>query len=347
MQKGDRMKTVFISGGGTGGHYYPALAVAQALKEKGYKVVYVGTDKGIEGKKGFEYADEIHLFPMKAVRGKNFLGKIQGAISLIKTTLKVVKLLKKEEPSFSLCFGGYTSFPLGVASFLTKTPLYIHEQNSIPSYTNRILSFFAEKIFITFEYSSKFFNPKKTYLVGMPLRRSIIERAKNYVYKPTDKKTVLVLGGSQGSKKLSQLTVQLAKDMPDINFILIKGKWEFDNTDLQNLTIYDYYEHMEDLYEVADIVISRSGSGTVNEILAFGKYAIFVPYPYAASNHQYYNIKWLQDLGLCQIIEEKNLTLESVKTALLESFSKDLQNLFNRIKTLSNIDAIDKILTLC
>lgn len=337
-------KTVFISGGGTGGHYYPALVVAQALKEKGYKIVYIGTDKGIEAKKGFFVADELFLFQMKAVRGKNLIGKIQGVVSLLKTTFKVINLIKKEKPSFSICFGGYTSFPLGVASFLTKTPLYIHEQNSIPSYTNRILSFFAKKIFITFDYSKKFFNPKKTYLVGMPLRKSIIEKAKSYTYIPKDKKTVLVIGGSQGSKRLSELTINLAKDMSDINFILIKGKWEIQNPDLPNLTIYEYYENMEDLYTVADIVISRSGSGTVNEVLTFGKYAIFIPYPYAASNHQYYNVKWLYDLGLCEIIEEKDLDKLLLQKSINESFNKNTQQIHQKIKSLQLNNPVEKII---
>ncbi|MGC8869141.1 MAG: UDP-N-acetylglucosamine--N-acetylmuramyl-(pentapeptide) pyrophosphoryl-undecaprenol N-acetylglucosamine transferase, partial [Sulfurihydrogenibium sp.] len=298
------MKTVFISGGGTGGHYYPALAVAEALKEKGYKVVYIGTTVGIEAKKGFPAADNTYLFEMKAVRGKSFLGKIEGILSLIKTTFKVIKLIKKENPSFSICFGGYTSFPLGVASFLTRKDLYIHEQNSIPSYTNRVLSIFAKKVFITFDYSKKFFNTKKTYHVGLPLRKSIIERAKTYTYKPKERKTVLIFGGSQGSKKLSEIAIEIAKSMPDKDFILIKGKWDLNVPNLPNLTVYDYYDKMEELYEVADVVVSRSGSGTVNEVLAFGKYAIFIPYPYAASNHQYYNVKWLYDLGLCDILEE-------------------------------------------
>jgi UDP-N-acetylglucosamine--N-acetylmuramyl-(pentapeptide) pyrophosphoryl-undecaprenol N-acetylglucosamine transferase len=337
------MKTVFISGGGTGGHYYPALAVAQALKEKGYKVVYIGTDKGIEAKKGFPYADEVILFEMEAVRGRGLLGKVKGVYSLLKTTFKVKKVIEKENPIFSVCFGGYTSFPLGVGSFLTKTPLYIHEQNSIPSYTNRLLSLFAKKNFITFEYTKKFFNPTKTFLTGMPLRKAIVEEAKKYIYTPKDKKTVLVVGGSQGAKKLSQITVNLAKTLPDVEFILIKGKWEVDIPSLNNLTVYDYYENMEELYKQADIVVSRSGSGTVNEILAFGKYAIFVPYPYAASNHQFYNVKWLYDLGLCEIVEEKDLTEEILKEKINQSLNKNLLKLHQEIKKYSILNSVDKI----
>ena len=339
------MKTVFISGGGTGGHYYPALAVAEALKEKGYKVVYIGTTVGIEAKKGFPAADNTYLFEMKAVRGKSFLGKIEGILSLIKTTFKVIKLIKKENPSFSICFGGYTSFPLGVASFLTRKDLYIHEQNSIPSYTNRVLSIFAKKVFITFDYSRKFFNNKKTYHVGLPLRKSIIERAKTYTYKPKERKTVLIFGGSQGSKKLSEIAIEMAKSMPDKDFILIKGKWDLNVPNLPNLTVYDYYDKMEELYEVADVVVSRSGSGTVNEVLAFGKYAIFIPYPYAASNHQYYNVKWLYDLGFCDILEEKEVSAERIIKIIQNISDNKLLYLHVSLRNYARLSAVEEILS--
>ncbi|MGC8942046.1 MAG: undecaprenyldiphospho-muramoylpentapeptide beta-N-acetylglucosaminyltransferase [Sulfurihydrogenibium sp.] len=339
------MKTVFISGGGTGGHYYPALAVAEAFKEKGYKVVYIGTTVGIEAKKGFPAADNTYLFEMKAVRGKSFLGKIEGILSLIKTTFKVIKLIKKENPSFSICFGGYTSFPLGVASFLTRKDLYIHEQNSIPSYTNRVLSIFAKKVFITFDYSKKFFNNKKTYHVGLPLRKSIIERAKTYTYKPKERKTVLIFGGSQGSKKLSEIAIEMAKSMPDKDFILIKGKWDLNVPNLPNLTVYDYYDKMEELYEVADVVVSRSGSGTVNEVLAFGKYAIFIPYPYAASNHQYYNVKWLYDLGFCDILEEKEVSDERIIKVIQNISDNKLVYLHVSLRNYARLSAVEEILS--
>ncbi|MFN3788462.1 MAG: glycosyltransferase, partial [Sulfurihydrogenibium azorense] len=112
---------------------------------------------------------------------------------------------------------------------------------------------------------------------------------------------------------------------------------------LNNLTVYDYYENMEELYKQADIVVSRSGSGTVNEILAFGKYAVFVPYPYAVSNHQFYNVKWLYDLGLCEIVEEKDLTEEILKEKINQSFSKDLLKLHQEIKKYSILNSVDKI----
>ena len=336
------MKKVFIAGGGTGGHFYPALSVAENLKEKGYSIVYIGTKNGIESKKDFP-ADEKILYPMKAVRGKSIIGKIQGVFSLISITFKVYKRIKKEKPDFSICFGGYTSIPLGLASFLAKVPLYIHEQNSIPSYSNKILSYFAKKVFITFEFTSKYFDKKKTFLTGMPLRKNILKKAKNYTYKPNQTKIVLVVGGSQGAKKLSENTILLASEMKDIRFILIKGKWQVETPNLENLTVYEYVDNMEDLFTSVDIVISRSGSSSVNEILCFGKYAVFVPFPFAASNHQYYNVKWLKDLGLCKLIEEEDLNKETLKKALNDAFEKDLEALSKKIREYAIFDSNEKI----
>ncbi len=333
---------VFVSGGGTGGHFYPAYSIAEHLKDKNFKVFYIGTTNGIESKKPFP-ADEKYLYPMKAVRGKGLLGKILGIFSLIKTTFNVLKILKREKPDFSICFGGYTSIPLGIASYLTKTPLFIHEQNSIPSYSNRILSFFSRKIFITFENSKIYFKKDKTVLTGLPLRKNLVEKAKSYTYIPSQRKTILVIGGSQGSKKLSQLAVSIASQL-DVDIILIKGKWDIDIPDIKNLTVYDYVDNIEELYMKADIVISRAGSSSVNEILCFGKYTLFVPFPFAASNHQYYNVKWLYEKGLCDLIEEKDLTEEKLKKSIDEALKKDLSLLHREIKKYAIFDSDKKIL---
>ncbi len=308
------MKKVFIAGGGTGGHFYPALAIAEFLKDKGYKIYYVGTKNGIEGKKKF-LADEIYLFDLRAVRVKGFVNKIKGIFSLLKASFSIYRFLKKEKPDFVICFGGYTSVPLGIASFFSKTNLYIHEQNSIPSYTNNLLSFFAKKIFITFEITKKYFPQGKTYLTGLPLRKKIKERlnltqkkARQILGLPEDKNIILIFGGSQGAKKINSIVPDLAKQFKDLLFIHIEGKHKVKDYQMQeNIIKYEYFDDMGLLYKACDVVISRAGSATVNEILAFGKKAIFIPFPYAASNHQYYNVKWLEEMGLCKILLEKDI----------------------------------------
>ncbi len=341
-------KKVFIAGGGTGGHFYPAVSVASFLKEKGYQVLYIGAEKGIEGKKDFPYGEKI-LFDIKGVRGKNLSEKIFSAYQLLKTTNKVKEMIKEEKPDFSICFGGYASFPLGLASVLEKVPLYIHEQNSIPSYTNKLLSFFARKIFITFEYSKQFFPEKKTVLSGFPLRKELKEKisldeneARKKLGIPENKKNILVFGGSQGAKKLTELAEILAEKNPDIYLTVITGKNSKISKKRKNLISFDYFEDMGVLYKGSDLVIARAGAGTVSEILLFGKPAIFVPYPYAASNHQFFNVKWLKDLSLAEVFQEKELSLEKINKTVKEFLNRN--DISDKIKKYAIYNAEEIIL---
>ncbi len=335
-------KKVFISGGGTGGHFYPALSTAAYLKEKGYKIYYFGTINGIENKKDFE--GKKFLFDIKGVRGKK--GKIVSIFKLLKTAFKIRKIIKKEKPEFCICFGGYTSIPLGIASKLTATPLFIHEQNSIPSYSNLILSKLAKRIFITFDYSKKYFPEEKTIKVGFPLRKNLKEKinfpkmeAKKILNIKTDK-VVLVFGGSQGAKKLNELSIKIATNYPDLTVINIYGKNKIEKN-LPNLIQFEYFEDMGLLYKASDIVISRAGSGTVNELLAFGKYAIYIPYPFAASDHQYFNVKWLEKLGVSKVLKENQI--DSFFNIFESVLKLDIENLKDKIQDLSISDAEEKM----
>ncbi len=162
---------------------------------------------------------------------------------------------------------------------------------------------------------------------GLPIRESLKENlnltkeeARKKLEIDKDKFVVLVFGGSQGARKLGELTVSLAKDLKEIYFILLTGKNFKTEETLKNLKTVEYTEEMHIFYKAADLVISRAGAGTVYELMAFNKYSIYVPFPYAASNHQYWNVKWLKDLGLSDLIEEKDLNQEIVKNKILEIF---------------------------
>ncbi len=319
----------FVAGGGTGGHFYPAYSISEELKKRGFQVYYFGTDRGIEARHEFP-SDKKFLFPVTGVRGKNPLKAFFSAVKLIKTSFQIAKIIKKEKPDFCLCFGGYASLPLGIASIITGTPLFIHEQNSIPSYTNRLLSKFARKIFITFEHSKKYFSEEKTVLTGLPIRKSIIDDLSISKEKARDKigienrPTVLVFGGSQGSRKLSEIALEIAKEMPQIQFILIGGK-HFKKTKKvpENLMFYRYFKRMGLLYSASDFVISRSGASSTYEIITAGKFALFVPYPYAVSDHQYYNVRWLEQKGLCSIMRESELDVQKLKNIILKALNED------------------------
>ncbi|RMA93258.1 undecaprenyldiphospho-muramoylpentapeptide beta-N-acetylglucosaminyltransferase [Hydrogenothermus marinus] len=335
-------KKVFIAGGGTGGHFYPALATSKYLAEKGYEIFYFGTKYGIEKDKDF--VGKKFLYDIKGIRGKT--GKIKSSFKLLKTAFEIKKIIKKEKPDFAICFGGYTSVPLGIASKLTNTPLFIHEQNSIPSYTNLLLSKIAKKIFITFDYSFKYFPKNKTVKTGLPIRKSVKDRLNlkkeeaRKILSLDNRKIVLIFGGSQGAKRLNELAVNIAKNYSNLLVINIFGKSDY-NEELPNLIKFPYYEDMGLLYKVSDIVISRSGSGTVNELIAFGKYSIYIPYPYAASDHQFYNVKWLEEKGLSKVLRENQLN------KFFEIFDNilklDITNFEDKIKQFSILNAEERI----
>jgi len=234
---------------------------------------------------------------------------------------------------------------LGLASKLSKysVPLYIHEQNSIPSRTNKVLSKFSRKIFVSFDYTLRFFPKKKTLISGMPLR-SVVKRDK-YISKelarkmlgvPIDATIVLIIGGSQGAQKLNKVGLELARARPDLFFILITGKGFFEIVSELNVKKFTFYERVGLLYRSADFIISRAGASTVHEVMYFGIPPIFVPYPFAAENHQYYNVKWLADLNLAQIILDEEFNKDTALEALdkylkhpnIKEVSKGLEKYF-------------------
>ena len=335
-------KKIFIAGGGTGGHFFPALAMAETFYRRGYEIHYFGTKNGIEAKVDFPFGKK-YLYDIKGILGKSKAEKIKNALKLMLTVYKVAKVIRQEQPQFALIFGGYTSLPLGLASKMTGTSLYIHEQNSVPSSTNLLLKNVARKIFITFEYSYRFFPRNKTILTGLPLR-SIVKQDK-YLSKeiarreldiPNDKTVILMFGGSQGAKKITEVGFELAKTRKDLYFILITGdnyKGEVYKGD--NIKILNFTTRIGLLYKASDIVISRAGAGTVSEILYYGKPSIFVPYPYAIKNHQYYNVKWLADLGLAQIILDKDFNITTANNGINRYLSTNLDELSEKIQKLS------------
>ncbi len=316
---------------------------------KGYEVIFIGAKAGIESEREFTYGKKI-LVDITGIRGKSIYKKVVSSGKLLKSTLHVVELIKTYKPKFSLVFGGYTSVPLGLASYITGTPLFVHEQNSIPSYTNVLLSKFARKIFYTFDYTEKYFK-KNTVKSGMPLRKTLKRRlnltkeeARKLIGIDSKDKLVLIFGGSQGARIFGDVLGVLSKEMKDIKFILIKGKNVSTNFKESNVITFDYYEDIGILYKASDIVISRAGAGTVSELVAFGKYAIYVPYKFAASNHQYYNSLWLKEHNLANIIEEDRLSIELLRSEIEEAFKKDLISLEREISSKAILNSEEIIL---
>ncbi len=275
---------------------------------------------------------------------------MKNSLKLTKSVLYVKKLIKKYKPEFSIVFGGYTSVPLGIASYMSGVPLFIHEQNSIPSYSNILLSKFAKKVFYTFDFSRKYFSDKSI-KVGMPLRKKLKSRlslkreeAREILGISNEDTIILILGGSQGARIFGDITKNLSQKMKNIKFILIRGKNVRTNFNENNVITFDYYEDIGVLYAASDLVISRAGAGTVSELIAFGKYAIYIPYKFAASNHQYYNSIWLEEKGLSRVITEEELNIRRLEEEIRKAQKLNTDKIKEVLSNMAILNSEEKII---
>jgi len=336
-------KTLLVAGGGTGGHFFPALSFLELLKESHLKAIYVGSSHGIEFKLKDDIPFESVFLDTKGFVGKGYLDKLKSLYLMGKSVYFLNKNIKDD--FVGVVFGGYASLPVGVLSAIKRKPLFLHEQNSIPSLTNRLLSKKAKVCFTTFNYTSKFF--KNAFRVGMPLRKEFLGF---YDKKALQKEfgiespCVLVMGGSQGAKALNDVAVELFKKT-HFNGIILTGEKNYEEVSnalksLKQVKVFPFYKDIYKLMLSCDVAISRSGASTIYEMATLGLPAVFVPYPYAAYNHQYYNALEIKDLGGAELIEQYKLDYDSLIKALenilnnVEVYSKNISSFC--IKTKKN-----------
>ncbi|MFN4013111.1 MAG: undecaprenyldiphospho-muramoylpentapeptide beta-N-acetylglucosaminyltransferase [Aquificaceae bacterium] len=313
---------LFVSGGGTGGHFFPALALIECLLEKGLNTVFVGSERGIEYKLRDKILTESLFVPAYPFMGRSPREKLLALLKSFQGACKVAKFINKKD--IGIVFGGYASLPLGLASIIKGVSLYLHEQNSIPSKSNRLLSKFAKKVFITFEYSKKFFPSYKTIKTGLPVRRSLIkgvnlkrEEALKALGLEDNKPTLLVMGGSQGASFLNEL----AKD------IFVKTGWQgihiSGDKDYQNLKnfykerglkvlLFSFSHDMHLVYRASTVALSRSGASSITELSLYGIPSLFIPFPHAIQDHQFYNAKEIEDMGGALTLRQEEAQLDKV-----------------------------------
>ncbi|MFN3471522.1 MAG: undecaprenyldiphospho-muramoylpentapeptide beta-N-acetylglucosaminyltransferase [Aquificaceae bacterium] len=312
---------IFVSGGGTGGHFFPALALIDKLTEKGINAYFVGSYRGIEYRLREKMPVESLFLPSHPFMGRGFVDKVKALMKNFLASLEVAKLIGKEDNS--VVFGGYASLPLGVASILKRAKLYVHEQNSIPSKSNLLLSKFSRRIFITFEHSRKYFPPEKTIKVGIPIRKNLIEglkiNRKSALQKLDleDKPTLLVMGGSQGAHFINQIAKEifLKTRMQGIH---ITGERDYqalkDFYKEKGLKIFTlpFSHQMEILYKASTVAISRSGASSITELSLYGIPSLFIPFPHAIQDHQFYNAKEIEDMGGALTLRQEEAQLDKV-----------------------------------
>ena len=352
---------ILISGGGTGGHVFPAIAIAEALKAKfrNAEFLFVGAKGRMEMEKVPEAGYNIEALPIAGFQRRLTWKNITFFFKLLMSMRKARKIIRDFKPDVVIGVGGYASGPVLRVASKRKIPTLIQEQNSFPGITNRILARSVDKICVAYDNMERFFPKEKLYVTGNPVRQDVVEmktgreEAAHYFGLNPGKKTVLVTGGSIGARSVNHGIHNGLEQFyeNDIQVIWQTGKQYIEkakeavNKDLTKLIyVTDFISRMDLAYAVADLVVSRAGAIAISELQAVCRPAVFVPSPNVAENHQHKNAMALVNYHAAKLVEDKdapqNLGEEIVK---LITNDQELLKLDNNISKLAKKDAANTI----
>ena len=353
---------VMIMAGGTGGHVYPALAVARGLAAMGRDVVWLGTRRGLEGRVIPQQQIRIEWISVSGLRGKGVVSWLMAPFRLLRALFQSLSILRKTRPAVVLGMGGFVSGPGGLAARLLGRRLVIHEQNAVAGLTNRSLARIADRVLEAFPGS--FPNPGRirsgVETVGNPVRDEILSLAEpgRRMTGRSGSLRLLVLGGSQGALRLNTMTpLALAQidggQRPQVwhqagarTLDQAKSAYRLHDIDAR---VEPFIEQMADAYGWADLVICRAGALTVFELAAAGLAAVLVPFPSAVDDHQTLNANWLVSAGAAVLLPEAELSADSLAAMILK-FSGDRQGLLDmagRARALAAPGACGKVVRAC
>ena len=328
--------TVVIAGGGTGGHLFPGLALAEEFRKRddSVEVVFVGTEHGIEAR-----VIPREGYPLKFVRaegivGKSFFRKVRSIAKVFLSVWDSYGILNSVMPDMVIGVGGYASGAAVLVAHLKSIPTMIHEQNSVPGMTNRILSRFVDQVCITYQESLSVFPRGKTFLTGNPVRAKILrgerEAAQKLFSLDREMFTVFVFGGSSGATSINRTMVDalnyLGEYREKIQFLHQTGERDYESVREAYRksgfkgTVAPFIYQMAEAYAGADMVISRAGATTLAELTALGKPSLLVPYPHSAGRHQEFNAIKLREMGAAFVVFDNEMSGEVLAKHILEMF---------------------------
>ena len=322
---------IVISGGGTGGHIYPALALIHEIKrhEPDSRVLYIGTERGLEAnlvpKEGVPF-ESVYITGFK--RSLSF-ENVKTIMRFLKATSHAKKLIRDFNPDVVVGTGGYVCGPVVYAGHSLGIPALIHEQNVIPGLTNKFLSRYTERIAVTFEGSAPYFPAGKTVVTGNP-RASEVVRADGKaglasLGVPDGKKYVLIVGGSRGAKAINEAVIKMVPQLCDYrgyHIIYVTGDVHYEATmkaigDVPpNMTVRPFIYNMPEVLAGVDLIVNRAGASFLAEITALGLPSILIPSPYVTNNHQEKNGRWLEEQGAARVILESDLNGSALMEAI-------------------------------
>ncbi|NPC68624.1 undecaprenyldiphospho-muramoylpentapeptide beta-N-acetylglucosaminyltransferase [Corallococcus sp. AB004] len=320
---------VLIAGGGTGGHLFPGIALAEEVvtRHPANEVVFVGTEKGLEARVVPKEGYPLELVKVQGLKGKGFIGLLKGLIALPLAFLASFRILSRHKPDVVVGVGGYASGPVVLAAWLMGIPTAIQEQNALPGFTNKVLGRIVKVVFTSFEEARNHFPEAKVQMIGNPIRKKLMD---NYLRSSSahEKFSVLIFGGSLGARGLNNRVLEALDSLGDVkgqlDIVHQTGKLDLENVKkgyadkgfADVAQVVEFIDDMSSAYAKADLVICRAGATSLAELTVCKKPSILVPFPHATDNHQEVNARALVDAGAAIMFRESELTGQKLAETL-------------------------------
>ncbi len=341
---------VFIMAGGTGGHIFPGLAVAEELKKRGAEVNWIGASHGLEGRLVPEKGIPLHLLAVRGLRGKHGLSRVLGPLRLIVSIVQALWLMARLRPAVCVGFGGYPAGPGGLAARMLGIPLVIHEQNAVAGMTNRHLAKWATRVLTAFDDVLP-----GGECVGNPIRAEIDAVGRRRLadgHQSSGNTRILVIGGSQGARMLNQQLPEKLREVAAQYGIEIthqtgvSGQADVESTyDALNLdaTVVAFISRMDQAYQSSDIVVCRAGALTVSELASAAMPSVLIPFPYAVDDHQTKNGKQLEAAGAAVIVQEDDLDIFVAKMSDILRAPENLTQMARAARSVAKPEATQAV----
>jgi UDP-N-acetylglucosamine--N-acetylmuramyl-(pentapeptide) pyrophosphoryl-undecaprenol N-acetylglucosamine transferase len=335
---------VIICAGGTGGHIYPGIAIAEEIRSRdpNGQIAFIGSREGLEGELIKREGFEIKLISARGLLRKLSYKAISAPFVSLLGFFQSLSILNTFKPQMVVVTGGYVSFPVIAAAKVLNLPILLHEQNVLPGFTTRFWSSFVKILTVSFPETQKYLNGTVT---GNPVRQRILKLRRKSAERPT----VLVLGGSQGARSVNSALISQIEKLKEYQVIHITGERDYK---ILKLPAYPFYQPLPYMYNieeglaVADLVVSRAGATAISEILAVGLPSILIPFPYSAEGHQDLNAQVLQTAGAATILADSELNKLADTISNLVKDKARLQDMGAAARKLARRDAAGKIVDL-
>jgi UDP-N-acetylglucosamine--N-acetylmuramyl-(pentapeptide) pyrophosphoryl-undecaprenol N-acetylglucosamine transferase len=348
---------LIIAGGGTGGHLFPGIAVAEEFlgRDPANQVLFVGSRQGIEASTIPRLGYQLALISAAGIKGKGSLAKLKGAAMLLYGYAQSRKILREYRPDLVMGVGGYASLPMVLAARGLQVPRFVHEQNALPGMSNKLLAKVADRVFISLDEAAKYFPAEKTVLTGNPLRQQILEQLEDRPGQGAGQGQsfhLFIFGGSQGAHALNLALPAAVAQLDDAHRQRLSITHQTGEKDYEPVCaayrsagitadVRPFIDDMASQYRRADLIVCRAGATTIAEVTALGKACLFIPFPHATDDHQRKNAEALLKKGACELLLEREMGGNGLSTTItrLMDDPRELQRIGDNAAGLGRKDA--------